>query len=211
MSLYDDFVKLDIEIVENFRSNGKSTVIPLELQRFIIHIIRAFELMTLNSNVTGSAKILMSEFKGEIKTFANARKLVYDAINYFCTNEPVKNEVWNSLYADKLDNLALLAIKNDDYKTAATAYEKAHRLRTLTDENQIDPDLLRPPVFVITADISHKELGFEKNDLKQISKKHTDGFYSQLIDNLPIDELEKIKLRKDANIEDTEYEELKDE
>lgn len=60
------------------------------------------------------------------------------------------------------------------------------------------------PVFLISTDISPEQLGFKKRSLKEIAKKHNDGFYLKLIDNLPTDDEEKIRLKRDANIEDAE-------
>jgi hypothetical protein len=62
------------------------------------------------------------------------------------------------------------------------------------------------PVFIITPDISVLDMGFENKSLKQIAKKHNDGYYIKLIDSLPIDKAEKRRLFSDADIEDAKLE-----
>ena len=60
------------------------------------------------------------------------------------------------------------------------------------------------PVFIITPDISVLDMGFENKSLKQIAKKHNDGFYIKLIDSLPLEKEEKKRLFSDADIQDAQ-------
>ena len=47
-------------------------------------------------------------------------------------------------------------------------------------------------------------MGLESKSLKEIARKHNEGFYLQLIDGLPIDNNEKKRLLRDADIQDVE-------
>ena len=47
-------------------------------------------------------------------------------------------------------------------------------------------------------------MGLETKSLKEIARKHNEGFYIQLIDGLPIDKKEKKRLLRDADIQDAE-------
>ncbi len=48
------------------------------------------------------------------------------------------------------------------------------------------------------------EMGFEKKSLKEIARKHNEGFYIKLITGLPIEKSDKQKLLYDAGIEDAQ-------
>ena len=49
-----------------------------------------------------------------------------------------------------------------------------------------------------------QQLGFQKRSLKEIARKSNDGYYIKLIESLPVEEDEKRRLLRDANIEDVE-------
>ncbi|MBI9052469.1 MAG: hypothetical protein JEY96_01545 [Bacteroidales bacterium] len=205
--MIDKLEKLDPDIIADFRKRKESSAIALPLQQFIIHLDRAAELHNLYGNVTKVAKDLVTEFPDEI-TFQTARQRVYDAINYFHLNNNVKNQAWDNYYADKQEDLARIAIADGNYTTAFKALDKAHYYRTKKDESAIDLELLSPPVFLITPDITVEGLGFGRKDLRKISKKASDGMYEQFIEQMPINKEEKEALKKDANITDVDHEEI---
>ena len=60
------------------------------------------------------------------------------------------------------------------------------------------------PVFLISNEVTAELIGFNKRSLKVIAKKNNDGFYINLIDNLPVEKEEKHRLLRDADIVDAE-------
>ncbi len=82
-------------------------------------------------------------------------------------------------------------------------YENAAECRRRASEiAEADRDL--GVVFLITPNITPEQLGFSKKSLKEIAKKHNDGFYLDLINSLPIEMAEKKRLLRDADIEEAE-------
>ena len=59
-------------------------------------------------------------------------------------------------------------------------------------------------LFLISPELTPEELGFSKKNLKEIAAKHNQGFYVTLIDSLPIENKEKKRLLRDADIQDAE-------
>lgn len=207
--MIDKLEKLDPQIIAEFRKTKSGNCgIALPLQRYIIHLDRAAELHNLYGNVTRVARELVTEYAEDKLAYQTARQRVYDAINFFHLNNNVKNEAWNNYYADKMEDLARIAIADGNYNTAYKAMDKAHYYRTNKDESLIDEGLLMPPVFLINNDITAEGLGFEKKDLRKISKKASDGVYLEFIDKLPINKEEKEDLKRDANVIDIDHEEL---
>lgn len=203
-----ELAKLDPEIIEHFRRTGESEAIGDKLQKYIMHLDRVPELYRHDSNISRCARKLKDFFPNDNISFNTARQIIYDAINMFHLNNTVKNEAWDQMYADKLDDLARVNIAKGSMKEARLNFVAAHRLRTLRDESQIDEELLKPPTYIITNDIDIVDLGFKKKNLKQIQRKAKDGHYAKLIDSLNIEKEEKDRLKRDANIEDVEFEEL---
>ena len=59
-------------------------------------------------------------------------------------------------------------------------------------------------LFLISPELTAEELGFSKKNLKEIAAKHNEGFYIKLIDSLPVENKEKKRLLRDADIQDAE-------
>ena len=82
------------------------------------------------------------------------------------------------------------------------------RRRRASEISEADRDL--GVTFLITPNITAEELGFSKKSLKDIAAKHNEGFYVTLIDSLPVENKEKKRLLRDADIQDAEIvEEIK--
>ena len=53
-------------------------------------------------------------------------------------------------------------------------------------------------------------LGFKKKSLYDIARKSEAGYYNSIINSLPVPEAEKDRLRREANIEDVDFETVED-
>ena len=157
-------------------------------------------------NITRAARKLQQRinanqgFKIEQRT-CMAR--LYEAINYFQVDNNVPIKIWENQYANQFENLAKLCALSGDYKTQGKCYERALECRRRASEiSEADRDL--GVTFIITPSITAEELGFSKKSLKDIAAKHNQGFYVTLIDSLPIEQKEKKRLLRDADIQDAE-------
>ncbi len=127
-----------------------------------------------------------------------AERLFNEVVNfYYITNNEVKTEAWKNIYAERLDNLFLLCFNTNDFETARRCLIDAANLRGVNKEKpqQIPPEILdrRPILYSIKiADLGMTPAN--RNDL------------ASLIDNLPIGEKEKLRLKRDAMIEDIPFE-----
>lgn len=209
MNYLETLDKLHPDIVHHFLQTGESKGIPDEVQLFIKQIQYAAEIYECERNISRAAKKLRIRILAEQKIDVPVRTCksrIYAALNYFNIDNNVAVKVWENDFADKYQDLAKLAISNDDLRTAKACYDAARDCRIAASEAAArESDWA--PVFIITPDISVLDMGFENKSLKEIAKKHNEGFYVKLISALPIDKVEKKRLFSDADIEDAQFEE----
>ena len=67
-------------------------------------------------------------------TFWQARKLYNETLNFFNLDNGVKSEAWANIYADQLDNMALIAAEMNDLKNFRDLKELAGRYRGIGKE-----------------------------------------------------------------------------
>lgn len=128
---------------------------------------------------------------------------IYQAINYFQVDCNVPIKVWESNFANKYEDLAKLCALSRDYKGMKACYDAALECRRRSSEiAEADRDL--GVLFLISPELTPEELGFSKKNLKEIAAKHNQNFYVTLIDSLPIEQKEKKRLLRDADIQDAE-------
>lgn len=190
----------DPEIIQDFRLSKKSTAIPPELQKFILQLEAVMEIRAdlKTDNISRAAKELCARFP-EIN-FRVARTRVYDALSFFHYNEPVANQVWDNVYADKMEDLARVAMSKGDHATALKCYERAHEYRTKA-ETRIRAEDIKPPVFIVSNKMNIETLGFKNKNLKEVARKASEGAYHEMISKLNITKEEKRSILKDLSIE----------
>lgn len=201
-----ELAKLDQEIIENFRRTGNGSGIPEKLQDYIRQLDRAVELYRFDGNISRCAGKLRKEFDNI--SFNTARNRLYDAINLFHLNNSVRNEAWDNFYADKMEDLSRLAVQDNDWKSALNCMKEAHRLRTMREDDGINKDLLAPPTFIMSNDISVTDLNIEDRDMRRISKRYQNKEYARMINSLPIEDDERERLKQDADITDVDFEDV---
>jgi len=194
---------LPVEIIQEYRRTGQSLAIPDDLKQWLLEVDAVIQIKETEKfdNISRIAKELIKRYPK--LQFRVARARVYDAYNFFHVNEAISNEIWDNIYADKMEDLAKLCIAKGREEIAFKAFEKAHEYRTRA-ENRIRPEDLRAPVFIISIDIKAEDLGFGKGNLKEIARKDNDGHYIKLINSLSTDDNEKKRLLNDAGIEEAE-------
>ncbi len=206
MNYLETLDKLHPDIVHHFLQTGESKGIPEEVQLFLKQIQYAAEIYEYERNISRAAKKLRIRIFTEQKIDVPVRTCksrIYSALNYFNIDNNVAVKVWENDFADKYQDLAKLAISNDDLRTAKACYDAARDCRIAASEAAArESDWA--PVFIISPEITAEQMGFAKESLKVIAKKNNEGYYINLIDSLPVDKKEKKRLLADADIEDAE-------
>lgn len=206
MNYLETLDKLHPDIVHHFLQTGESKGIPEEVQLFLKQIQYAAEIYEYERNISRAAKKLRIRILTEQKIDVPVRTCksrIYSALNYFNIDNNVAVKVWENDFADKYQDLAKLAISNDDLRTAKACYDAARDCRISASEAAArESDWA--PVFIISPEITAEQMGFAKESLKVIAKKNNEGYYINLIDSLPVDKKEKKRLLADADIEDVE-------
>jgi len=192
------------DIIEHFMETGMSMAIPEDLQLIIKQLSWAVEIWETERNITRAAKLLKMRIKakqGITLGLMACKQRINDSKLYFNVDCTVSNKYWLLDAADKFEDLTKLAIAQDKLREAGIFHEKAtdYRIKANAELSLAD---MQPPIFLISDKMTLEELGFEKKNLKEIARKHTDGFYLELITKLPVDKSDKRRLLYDAGIED---------
>ncbi len=189
---------IDPEIIQYYRETGESEALPEELKRRIDYYSTVVAINKTSFSVERAASELRKIYP-EIKTQYLAKKIYYEALNFFHVDNSVSNEVWDDIYAEKFDKLAALCIADNRFEAAGRYLEKAHQLRTSKD-SRIKLEDLQGHTFIITNKLKIEDLGFEKVSLHEIATKHKNGAYIEMIEKLPVSDKEKNELYDDAEI-----------
>lgn len=206
----DKLHRLHPDIIQNYLLSGNPSGIPKDVIAYIEKIDKIPELYRRNGSPSKTARRLMADYPDVFTSFQTARGLVYAAINHFHLNNSVKNEAWDNLYADRFDELAQIEVKRGNIEAAKRIYTEAHRLRTLRNDDQINPDLLRPIIQVISPEATPQILDLdEEYNLKELWVD-VKGFVNHRIQGID-DEQRQAILReagKSLNIDDTDWEDI---
>jgi hypothetical protein len=206
MKSLDTLDRLHPDIISAFLTTGTSDGIPKEVQLFLKQLQWAAEIYEYERNITRAAKLLQTRVTTIQQVYIDIRTCkarIYAAINYFNIDNSVSIKVWESNFADKYEDLAKLCAVRGDYKTMKECYREAAECRRRAAEiAEADRDL--GILFLITPNITPEQLGYSKKSLKEIAKKHNDGFYLDLINSLPVEIAEKKRLLRDADIQEAE-------
>lgn len=213
MNYLDRIDTIHPELISAFLTTGKCDGIPQEIQQFLKQLQWAAEVYEYERNITRAAKLLRSRIaagQGIDIDVRTCKSRIYAAINYFNIDNNVSIKIWESNFADKYEDLAKLALVKGEYKTVGKCYDAARDCRRRAAEiAEADRDL--GVVFLITTTVSPEQLGFNKKSIKEIARKNNEGYYINLIDNLPIEKEEKKRLLRDADIQEAEILDINEE
>lgn len=210
MTHFEILSKLDPAIISHFLETGQSEGIPPETQQWLQEISMAYEEYDKNRNISKAAESLKVRITAKFRKKISVRtcqERIYSALEYFHVDNIVSDKVWYIDFANKYEEDAEKAIQAEDFRAAYMFRKAAEECREKSSvAANLDVDFV--PVFLISPDINILDMGFESKNLKEIARKHNEGFYMNLINTLPIDEAEKKRLRIDANLPETPYEEI---
>lgn len=210
MTHFEILSKLDPAIIAHFLETGNSGGIPPETQQWLQEISMAYEEYDKDRNISSAARSLMKRIAakfGKKPSFRTCQERIYAALEYFHVDNIVSDKVWYIDFANKYEDGAKAAIEAEDFKSAYLFRKAAEECREKSSiAASLDTDFV--PIFLLSPDISLIDLGFESKNLKEIARKNNEGYYLNLINSLPIDQAEKKRLRIDANLPETPYEEI---
>lgn len=206
MTTIEIIEKLHPDIIHHFLTTGECRGISEDVQQFLMQMQWAAEVYQEERNISKAAKTLQERIKATQNILLDVRTCqarIYSAISYFAIDCNVATKVWEADFANKYEDLAKEASGYEDFRTAKACYDAARECRLRASE-AADKENTSAVVFLISNEITAEMMGYAKQSLKAIAKKNNDGFYINLIDNLPIEKEEKLRLLRDSNIEDAE-------
>lgn len=210
MTHFEILSKLDPAIIAHFLETGTSEGIPPETQQWLQEISMAYEEYDKNRNISKAAEALKvritAKFRKKI-SIRTCQERIYAALEYFHVDNIVSDKVWYIDFANKYEDDAKAAIEAEDFRSAYLFRKAAEECREKSSiAASLDTDFV--PIFLLSPNISLIDLGFESKNLKEIARKNNEGYYLNLINSLPIEQAEKKRLRIDANLPETPYEEI---
>lgn len=186
-----------VEDIQVFLKTQKSDVISVDMQDYIVKMDRCSVIInTQGANMTLATEELRRCFPD--LSYTQARRIYYDALEYFHVDEPVSAAAWDAVYADQYDKLQALAIASGKLAVARKCIEKSHELRTTRRQEQ--DFRWQPPTFVINIAVKPEDLGYKSRKIMDIARRREDAELRQMIGSLETTPAEKQRLLADAGI-----------
>lgn len=208
MTYLEKLGKYHPDIIDEFIRTGKSSLIPNDIQKIIWQLVWSMEIYHNDSNIVRCAKKLQTKTKaiqGVDIDISTAKSRIYAALSYFDVDCNVSEAIWLRDAANKFEDLKKYALAAGKIEAAGRFQEKAvdYRIRAAAADRQVSLGV----VYVMSSELAPEDLGFTSKNKKEIARRAKDGYYLKLIDDLPISDKEKSRLKADAEIIDVEFEE----
>lgn len=214
MTIIDRLDKIHPDLISAFLSTGQCDGIPEDVKLFLKQIQWAAEIYEYERNISRAARQLRIRILAQQKISLDERTCrarIYAAINYFNIDNNVSIKVWEDNFADKYEDLAKLSAMRGDYKTQKECYKETLECRRRASQIA-EATTNMGIVFLFSKELTAEELGYTSENLKKIAAKYNEGFYHNLISNLPVEKEDKKRLLRDADIQEAEIvEELTEE
>lgn len=199
------------DLIAAYLATGKSDAIPLELQLFLQQLQWAVEIYEHERSITRCASKLRERIAATQHVRIETRTAIariYEALNFFHVDQNVPIKIWEALYADQFEKIAMLAAVSGDLKTQSKATERALECRRRAADIA-DSDRTLGVQMLISPDVTPDLLGYQAQDMKLIARKNRDGAYT-IISGLPVEKEDKQRLYADAGVDVSNYEEIPD-
>lgn len=187
--------------IQLFIETRHSDLIPANMQTYILQ-------MDAVARITRTNRLSVRETVEKLRlqwpelSFSAARAIYYDALDYFYMDDSVSARSWDLVYAEKLEDMALLAMKANKLEVAFKCTAKAHELRTKQRES-MDYDW-HAPTYMININVKPEDLGYASQKLADIAKRNEDRKYKEMIMSLEVTDSEKQRLLREAGVENVE-------
>ncbi|MBQ9474651.1 MAG: hypothetical protein IJU69_00135 [Bacteroidales bacterium] len=193
----DQVREIEPERLRYFLEHRESPDIPAEIQDYILKLDCVARLTHKNNlSVRKAIERIQQEFPGT--TFAQARSVYYDALDYFYLDDRLSARAWDNVYAEQFEDMKKLAIAANKLEIAYKCAVKAHELRTKERESK---DInWTAPVFLINTTVTAESLGFKSQKLADIAHRNEDDKLREMIMGLATTDAEKARMLADAGI-----------
>jgi hypothetical protein len=169
-----DFRTLKPDQLAVVLKTGSLNELPIEYQEYydLMDFVRGLAAKSSRNGklITkqGIINLLVSE---KNITPYQARILYEDAVNFFFSSQNIKKEAFSNLYADQLDEAALLALHTNQLDIYVNLKKEAAKLRGCYDKKQVDipQELYRKQNVIYTTNV--EDIGGTPEDLKELEKQ----------------------------------------
>lgn len=168
-----DFRSLKPDQLAIVLKTGSLNELPVEYQQYyeLMDFVRGLAARNSRNGkiITkqGIIKLLQTE-KG-ISTY-QARLIYEDAINFFFSGQNIKKEAFSNLYADQLDEAALIALNTNQLDIYVNLKKEAAKLRGCYDKKQVEipQELYRKQNVIYTTNV--EDIGGTPEDTRELEK-----------------------------------------
>ena len=135
---------------------------------------------------------------------SRARRMYAEALNLFYLNDTVENDAYRNIIFDNLQKAALAVLQNatsaKDMEVYGNLQTQAWKVKLL---DKPDPEKVQLPADkpVKVYDLDPAAVGLPSANRNELGRQ---------IDAIDLPEKEKVRLKRDANIEDIDFEEMLD-
>lgn len=135
---------------------------------------------------------------------SRARRMYAEALNLFYLNDTVENDAYRNIIFDNLQKAALAVLQNatssKDMEVYGNLQTQAWKVKLL---DKPDPEKVQLPADkpVKVYDLDPAAVGLPSANRNELGRQ---------IDAIDLPEREKVRLKRDANIEDIDFEEMLD-
>lgn len=198
--------QMDSDTVRSFMLTRKGDMIAEDLRDYILQLNSASSIIHYQgASLTRVTRALRQEWPE--MTYSEARTVYYDALQFFYIDDNISAEAWDNYYADRMEDIFRLAVKMNRMDIALKASAKAHEYRT-RNRDVIKPGDWQPPVFIVSDTIDIEQLGYKKKSVYEVARRNEKRQLGQIIEELPVTDREKTRLRREAGV-DADYEEVR--
>lgn len=170
-----DLTKYHPEDLRRYISTGQPGQLPAELVEYldILELCRSMFSKYMDRDLI--VKTLMAPTYNLSRYLAN--RMVTDMMNFFYTNNEVKQEAWQEIYAQRFDKLAELALfGKDDIDMARVCWAEAAKAR----------DIYKPKPKEIPAEFYQKKVIIYSSDPEMFGlEKANRNELARMIDEMP--------------------------
>jgi len=198
---YKDSIDYYHQLTDFINTNSEQTQFPPELEAYWHRLNTAHDLQTRFANRAKGRKYMVKVLRKKFPDIgeAVAYRLLYESLNFFAVN--LKRPQWRNILTEDLEKAKTLAwsMNRVDWFIKAVKEQAEIQQVKLPEPETIDPELLQEKVLLIVNDPGALSSDMKKIPMDKILDK---------IKEFDIEFEDKIRIAKDAGIEDVDFEEI---
>jgi hypothetical protein len=180
--------------------NNESAELSLELKQRLDQYYTIHRLVINSQSKTAIFKVLAETYRLNKTQFEYIYPL---AISFFHSTSKLTKSDFRYILYEKMNKAVQAAWEARELELYILAVEKqAKMVKELWENENISKDDIKQPIFMLVTD--PKKFGYDRPSQKEIESE-----IDAMIDKLGISESEAHKIKRDANVTDVSYEEVK--